>query len=182
MKKLSGRFGACAYTANPDTNSTFGMTVSPVSGSNGGKMSYFANTLAMTSQIVEWAKWTPGHILQCIVFEIWIKLSSQLRAHGPSSKTEYDWFRITFTSSCFRVVASILFLYKKEETIRVERLWVRVDLLVVQHVPKWTEVCVNVIFDSYNMETHHKFGIIIDFAGIATPLIVSFSLEACANP
>ena len=56
MKKLSGRFGACTYTANPDMNSTFGMTVSPVFGSNGDRMSYFAHTLAMTSQIVEWAR------------------------------------------------------------------------------------------------------------------------------
>ena len=71
MEKLSNRLGAYAYTANPDMNSTFGMTVSPVFGSNGGRMSYFANTLAMTSQIVEWARWIPGHILQYIVFEIW---------------------------------------------------------------------------------------------------------------
>ena len=53
MQKLSDRLGAYTHTANPDMNSTFGMTVSPVFGSNGGKMSYFANTLAMTSQIVE---------------------------------------------------------------------------------------------------------------------------------
>ena len=131
MQKLSDRLGAYTHTANPDMNSTFGMTVSPVFGSNGGKMSYFANTLAMTSQIVEWARWIPGHILQCIVFETWIEPLSRLWLYEPSPKTEYDWFRITSTGSWFRIVASVLILYKREETVRVECLWVRVDFLVV---------------------------------------------------
>ena len=148
MEKLSNRLGAYAYTANPDMNSTFGMTVSPVFGSNGGRMSYFANTLAMTSQIVEWAKWIPGHILQCIVFEIWIKLSSQLRAHGPSSKTEYlCWFE------SIRIECPISF----EESFRFERVWVSIIRWVMKDMPMSWLVGIKSKTNNLTQKTYHTF-------------------------